>query len=479
MIVIPIFLYLLLMLFIAYRVNKIKNNNNFTEEYFIGSRNMGGFVLAMTLVASYVGASSFIGGPAMAYKYGLSWVLLACIQLPTTFLTLGIIGKKLAIISRKIKSVTLIEILKARYNSNFITIFSSLTMLIFFVASIVAQFVGGARLFESITGYSYSVSLFIFALVVICYTSFGGFRAVVITDAIQGVVMLVATVILFVVIVYRGNGMENIMRHISETSPELLTPTSSGQILKPFILSFWILVGIGVLGYPSTIVRCMAFKDSKSLHNAMIIGTSVVGILMIGMHLIGVMGVALSPNIEIQDKIIPTLALKNLHPILAGIFIGGPLAAIMSSVDSILIMSSATIVKDLYVNYINKNSSMKTIRTLSIFTSFGIGVLVFLLALNPKNPIVFINLFALAGLETIFFTPIILGLFWKRGNATGAVFSMLSGFCLLLILTVYKISVLGLHFIVPVLAITIITFVIGSYFGEKTDEKVLDIFFNL
>ena len=84
---IPILLYLLLMLYIAFRVNKKKrNSNNFAEEYYIGSRDMGGVVLAMTIIATYVGASSFIGGPGVAYKLGLGWVLLACIQVPTAFL---------------------------------------------------------------------------------------------------------------------------------------------------------------------------------------------------------------------------------------------------------------------------------------------------------------------------------------------------------------------------------------------------------
>ena len=79
--IIPIILYLLLMLYIAYRVNKIKQNaENFTEEYFLGSRKMGGFVLAMTIIASYVGASSFIGGPGVAYRLGLGWVLFLALE---------------------------------------------------------------------------------------------------------------------------------------------------------------------------------------------------------------------------------------------------------------------------------------------------------------------------------------------------------------------------------------------------------------
>lgn len=477
---IPIIIYLLLMLGIAYKVNQIKHSKdiNFTEEYFIGSRNMGGFVLAMTIIASYVGASSFIGGPGIAYKLGLGWVLLACIQVPTAFFTLGIIGKKLAIISRRISGVTIIELLRARYKSDIVVILSSITMLIFFIGTIVAQFVGGARLFETVTGHSYVVGLIIFSGVVTAYTSFGGFRAVAITDAIQGVIMLLATGVLFYVILQKGNGMENIMLTIAKTHPEMLTPSSNGNIAKPFILSFWVLVGIGLLGYPSTAVRCMGFKDSKSLHKAMIIGTSVVGLLMLGMHLVGVMGMAVEPNVEVGDKIIPILALKNLHPILAGIFIGGPLAAIMSTVDSLLIMTSATIVKDLYLHYINKDASVERIKKLSFMTSLGFGIIVFLLSLNPPNLLVWINLFAFAGLEATFFCPIVFGLFWKKANATGAIASMLFGFITFIYLTVCKITILGMHNIVPVLFVSTIVFIIGSHLGDPTDEKTLETFFN-
>lgn len=477
---IPIIIYLLLMLGIAYKVNQIKHSKdvNFTEEYFIGSRNMGGFVLAMTIIASYVGASSFIGGPGIAYKLGLGWVLLACIQVPTAFFTLGIIGKKLAIISRRISGVTIIDLLRARYKSDIVVILSSITMLIFFIGTIVAQFVGGARLFETVTGHSYVVGLITFSGVVTAYTSFGGFRAVAITDAIQGVIMLLATGVLFYVILQKGNGMENIMLTIAKTHPEMLTPSSNGNIAKPFILSFWVLVGIGLLGYPSTAVRCMGFKDSKSLHRAMIIGTSVVGLLMLGMHLVGVMGMAVEPNVEVGDKIIPILALKNLHPILAGIFIGGPLAAIMSTVDSLLIMTSATIVKDLYLHYINKDASVERIKKLSFMTSLGFGIIVFLLSLNPPNLLVWINLFAFAGLEATFFCPIVFGLFWKKANATGAIASMLFGFITFIYLTVCKITILGMHNIVPVLFVSTIVFIIGSHLGDPTDEKTLETFFN-
>ncbi|MGL5743656.1 MAG: sodium/pantothenate symporter [Cetobacterium sp.] len=481
LILLPIILYLCLMLGVAWKVNKIKNSGSvdFMEEYFIGSRNMGGFVLAMTIIATYIGASSFIGGPGVAYKMGLGWVLLACIQTPTAFLTLGILGKRLAIISRKIGGLTITDLLRARYKNDIVVILGSVIMLIFFIGTIVANFVGGARLFESVTGLPYIVGLIIFSFVIITYTTIGGFRAVALTDAIQGGVMLVASGILFFTMLKVGGGMENIMRSIEQTNPSLLTPDAGGAIAKPFILSFWMLVGVAILGLPATSVRCMGFKDSKSMHNAMIIGTSVVGILMLIMHLIGVMGVAILPGVEIGDKIIPTLAISNLHPILAGVFIGGPLAAIMSTVDSFLILSSATIVKDLYINYINPNPSDTKIKKLSLFTSLFIGIIVFLLALDPPSLLVWINLFALAGQEAAFFCPIIMGLYWKRANAIGAISSMIFGVASFIYFSVFKISFSGLHQIVPVIFMSLIVFVIGSYLGEKPDDETIDTFFNI
>ena len=438
---------------------------------------MGGFVLAMTIIATYIGASSFIGGPGVAYKLGLGWVLLACIQVPTAFFTLGILGKKMSIISRKVSAVTIFDLLKKRYDNDAVTILSSIMLLIFFIGAIVAQFVGGARLFEAVTGLSYIYGLIIFSVVVIIYTTIGGFRAVTLTDAIQAIVMFLATFILFIIILKKGNGMENIMLNIKNMDPNLLRPDSGGNIAKPFIMSFWVLVGIGILGLPATTVRCMAFKDSKAMHSAMIIGTSLVGILVLGMHLVGVMGKAVEPNLDVADKIIPILALNNLHPILAGVFIGGPLAAIMSTVDSLLIMASSTIIKDLYITYFDKKAEEEKVRKISMFTSFFIGVLVFLLSLKQLSLIVWINLFALAGQEIIFFCPLILGLYWKRANSVGAIASMVFGITTYLYIEIFKVSIGGLHNVVPALSISLLAFIIGSFLGKKPSDEIIETFF--
>lgn len=476
MILVPMIVYLLLMFGIAIYTSKLSSNSgSFMEEYFIGGRSMGGFVLAMTLIATYSSASSFVGGPGVAYSLGYGWILLAMIQVPTAFLTLGVLGKKFAIISRKINAVTVTDYLKARYDNKFIVISTSIAMIVFFAASMVAQFIGGAKLFEAVTGYSYVVGLIIFGVAVVIYTTIGGFRAVAITDAIQGIVMVLATVFLLYAIINTGGGMENITSKMLISNPEALTPTAGGKIPIPFILSFWVLVGFAVLGLPQTTVRCMGFKDSKSLHRAMVIGTVVVGFLMLGMHLVGAIGAYVVPGLS-GDGAIPGITVSVLPPVLAGIFIAGPLAAIMSTVDSMLILSSASIIKDLYLNYGKGNIEEKYIDRISFITTGVIGAVVFVFALKPPSIIVWINLFAFGGLEAAFLWPTILGLYWKKANATGAILSIVFGIGSFFIFTIYKIKPLGMHQIVPTLIVALLAFIIGSVFGKETDKKTLELF---
>ncbi|MGL6025374.1 MAG: sodium:solute symporter family transporter, partial [Cetobacterium sp.] len=135
--------------------------------------------------------------------------------------------------------------------------------------------------------------------------------------------------------------------------------------------------------------------------------------------------------------------------------------------------------KDLYINYINPNPGNAKIKKLSLFTSLFIGVIVFLLSLNPPDLLVWINLFALAGQEAAFFCPIILGLYWKRANAVGAISSMIFGVSSYIYFSVFKVVFSGLHQIVPVILMSLVVFVIGSYLGEKPDDETIDIFFNL
>ncbi len=483
--IVPLILYFILIMGIALwgsrAAGKRSDTKGFMEEYFIGSRSMGGFVLAMAIITTYTSASSFVGGPGVAYNVGLGWILLSMIQVPTAFLTLGVLGKRFALIARRTNAVTITDFIRARYGSDLVVILASLSLLVFFMASMLAQFIGGARLFESVTGYSYQTGLLIFGLTVVIYTTVGGFRAVVLTDTIQGVMMLFASLAILYAVITAGGGVESIMQTLYSIDPQLLTPTGGGNAIpKPFILSFWVLVGIGILGLPQTTQKCLGYKDSRSMHNAMIIGTFVVGFTMLAMHLVGAMGRAVIPDITVGDLAVPTLTVRLMSPFWAGIFIAGPLAAIMSTVDSMLIMCSAAIVKDLYFHYIVKNDesrlSPKKVRGMSLVVTAVVGVLVFFAAMKPPSLLVWINLFAFGGLEAVFFCPTLFGLYWKRANSTGAILSMICGAAAFFWFNITKTSIAGTTAIVPTLVIAITAFVAGSLLGRPESEEKLKVF---
>ncbi len=474
--IIPILIYLALMMVIAWYSTHRGKNAGFLEEYFIGSRSLGGFVLAMTLIATFVSASSFISGPGVAYSTGLSWVFLSMIQVPTAFLTLGVLGKKFAIIARRIKAVTVTDYLYARYQSNAVVLLASVAILFFFVAMMVAQFIGGGVLFQNITGYSYATGLILFGLVVIVYTTIGGFRAVVLTDAIQAVVMLLATVTITWAIIRAGGGVENLVNNIAQANPSMIDVNA---VPKPKILSFWILVGIGLLGLPQTSVRAMSFKDTKGLHNSIIIGTVVVGFLMLGMHLAGFFSAGvLTGTPATSDSVIPMIVMQVLPGFWAGVFLAGPLAAIMSTVSSLLILASATIIKDMLLRFGKKQRDNRQLRRISLLSTGVIGALTFLFALNPPDLIVWINLFAMGGLEAAFFWPTLLGLYWPRANACGAICAMVGGVVTFLGLGLAGFSLAGMNNIVFGLAVSLVFFIIGTYLGKKPSAQVQALFFD-
>lgn len=164
--------YLLINLGIGIYINrKTAGEENFLSSYFVGSRGMGGLVLAMTLVATYTSASSFLGGPGLASTFGLSQSWIAGVQIGATFLTLGVLGKKFALISRRIQGVTISDYLRARYQSGAVVVLCGLALVVFFITQMIGQFIGGATLIQTVTGVPYWAGLLLFGAVVVLYTA--------------------------------------------------------------------------------------------------------------------------------------------------------------------------------------------------------------------------------------------------------------------------------------------------------------------
>ena len=484
----PVFIFMITMLAVSVflrKSNAKKESQGFVKEYFIGSRSLGGFVLAMTTVATYSSVSSFVGGPGQAWSVGFGWIYMSVVQVTALFLVLGVLGKKMAIVGRKIDAVTVIDVIRHRYQSDAIAMISAVIIVLFFSATMVAQFVGGAKLFEAVTGYSYLTGLCVFGLVVVIYTTVGGFRGVAVTDTICSIVMLIGMFLLMAGVLKQGGGYEEIMNHIAANKPEMLEPFSGGNMPLTLYISQWMLVGIFTIGLPQSVVRNLSYKDTKSLHRAIIIGTIVVGAMNIGMNFIGVLSQGILPEGldaygNSVDNIIPLAIARSLPPLLAGITIIGPIAASISTISSLLLSATSSIIKDVYLYEKAKRGAAVPESRAKYFSQLFnliLGLIIFAISINPPDVIWKINMFAFGGLESAFVWVFLLGLFWKKANKTGAVWSMIGGTLIYCVTMLFGFKLAGIHQILIGVTVALICMIIGSRVGKPTDEKILDIYF--
>ena len=479
-----IFLIAALGIALAARRSSSSQGGSFASRYYIGNRTLGGFVLAMTTVATYGSVSSFVGGPGQAWSIGWGWVYMAAVQVTALFLLYGILGKKMMLVSHKTGAVTVIDVIRKRYNSNALAALSALIIVLFFAATMVAQFVGGAKLFASVTGYSYELGLAIFGIVVIVFTAIGGFRGVALTDALCGIVMLLGLVILACGLVNAGGGLEQLLQRAEANNPAISDPLSGGSMPYGLYFTQWLLVGIFTFCLPQSVVRCVGARDTKALRDAMVIGTVVIGFMMILGTSMGVLAAGvLTEPLEAYgsvDGIIPTAIASCLPPVLAGVAIVGPIAASISTVSSLLITASSSIVKDLWMHAAaSKGRELPEPRvvTASQAITLGVGVIVFVLSLVPPSVIWKINMFAFGGLETAFCWVLVMGLFWKRATKAGALASMAGGTLAYCACMALGFKLFGLHQIVIGISVSLLLMVVVSLLTKREDEQSLELFF--
>jgi len=490
-VLIPIVVYFSLMYLIGIYAAKLLNKvtklrgdgSQYMEEYMTGGRDTGGFVLAMTLVATYLSAGSFIGGPGTAYTIGLAWVFLAMTQMPTGYYTLSVLGKKFAIVARKANCNTITDFLRERYRSKAVVILASLSIIFFITAAMAAQWIGAARLLQGSTGLDYTAALIFFGVTVVVHTAIGGYRGVVLNDTLQGIVMTISTISLFVTTIVKGGGIANIIQNMKAINPGMISPMGVDPTFttKAWVTSYWILVGFAVIGLPSVAQRAMSYKDTKSLNAGIKYGTVVSIVLLIGMHLVGAFGSTLVSGIESGDLVVPTLAVSLFPEVIAGIMLAGPLAAVMSTVDSQLLVVVGAIVNDLFINYIKPElaKDAKKVSKISIGTTALMGIITFLLALDPPELMVWLNLFATAGQISTFLWPTILGLYWKKANKEGAIASMLVGMVSYVIFNYNYPRPLGMHAIVSSLILSLVAFVIVSKVTKEPSKEIIETFWGI
>ena len=414
-----------------------------TEDYFLGGRKLGGWVVALSAQASDMSGWLLMGLPGSVYALGTGQMWIA------VGLFLGTVANWL-IISGRLRRYTIVAnnslTLPAYFENRFhdkkriLLGVSSAVIVIFFLVYTASAFASGGKLFSTVFGCSYHVSLTIGAVIILAYTFMGGFMAVCTTDFVQGMLMLIALVTVpIVAFALMGGNVGAALEQTGVSATNFLNVMKNGDnnfsAVEIISQLAW---GLGYCGMPHILVRFMAVKNQKELNKSKGIAIIWVAISLAFAVVIGVLGRAfLYPTILGADgsstEIVFIEMIKQVFtvdirlPIVAGLFLCGILAAIMSTADSQLLVTASSVSEDIYKGIVKKNASQDNVMKVSKITVVAVAVLAYLIAWDPNSSIMGLVSNAWAGLGAAFGPTVLMSLFWKRCNLQGAVAGIVSG----------------------------------------------------
>ena len=424
--------YLVVMLGIGLYAYK---NTSSSEDYFLGGRSLGPWPTALSAGASDMSGWLLLGLPGYAFASGLESIWLAGGLLVGTWLNWLICAKRLRTYSIKAdNSLTLPGFLSSRFQdkSKSIQTISALFILLFFLFYTSSGLVAGGKLFETVFGLDYTYAVILGTVCVVSYTLFGGFLAVAWTDLIQGLMMSAALVI--VPLIALDGGFSQLSDTLMNKNPELLTIWNDvkGEPLSTIGIISLVAWGLGYFGQPHILARFKAARSNKDITTARRIAVSWTLISMAGALLIGFVGIVyvdgnLAGNLADGEKIFMVLVNAVFHPVVAGILLAAILAAIMSTADSQLLVSSSALAEDFYKQLFNKQATQQQIVNVGRFAVIAISILALILALNPKSSVLGLVSYAWAGFGAAFGPAILISLFWRNMNRNGALAGIIVG----------------------------------------------------
>jgi sodium/proline symporter len=441
------------------------------SDYLLGGRRLNSLTTALSAGASDMSGWLLLGLPGFAYAkgYAAGWIALGL--LIGTYINWKFVATRLRVYTAALgDSITLSEYLENRFEdrSRILRTVTAFFILAFFLFYTSSGLVAGGKLFESVFGLPYLWAVLAGALAVIIYTFLGGFMAVCWTDCVQGLLMSLALVLVPVIAIVSLGGWGRTAGAMRAVNPDMLKPFAvSGGLLSIISLMAW---GLGYFGQPHILVRFMAIRSHKNIPRARTIAMSWVFLGMTGALLVGFAGVgALKTPLAGADteKVFIVLVQSLLHPIPAGICLAAILAAIMSTADSQLLVSSSALTEDFYKPFIRKGASQRELVWVGRMTVMLIAVIAFVLAMNPHSKVLDLVAFAWAGFGAAFGPTIIMSLFWKRMTKAGAFAGILTGGITVFVWgKLLKGGVFDLYEIVPGFILSLAAIVIASLLSK-------------
>ena len=340
-----------------------------------------------------------------------------------------------------------------------------------------AQIIGAGVIVHVFTGLPEWVGVVGMGIIVILYCMTGGMKGAMMTDVIQGSLMIATAVVTFIVSIVMGGGFSNINHTLQSMNEAYLTfPGANGYMPWTYYISNIVLWSFFTMGQPHLFTKFFAMKDHKTMFKAILLGTAGMFFSATLIEWAGVNGIASIQNIEKADQIIPMILQRGMNPFLASIFIAGIVAAGMSTIDGILVTTTGAVTRDIYQKIINKNATDEAVMSLSKVVTVIIGIVVICFGVFQPGSIFEINLFAFSGMA-IFVVPILFGIYWKKATAKGAIASVIVGIISLLLFTLnpsVKALAMGFHALFPTTIIASIVMIVVSKFTETPPQETID-----
>lgn len=477
----------------------LAKKNHTTEDFYLGGRKLGPFVTAMSAEASDMSSWLLMGLPGVAYLTGLADASWTAIGLALgTYVNWLIVAKRLRHYTHECRNSTTLPLFfsnRYRDEKKILSVLSAIVIIIFFVPYTASGFAACGKLFSSLFGWDYMPAMIISAIVIVAYTTLGGFLAASTSDFLQSIIMTIAIVVVF------GFGINNVgsFGAVIDNAKSMAGYFSLIQIHDPatgsaapygaLTIASMLAWGLGYFGMPHVLLRFMAIEDAKKLDLSRRVATIWVVISMAVAIFIGVIGNAMTqvgsiPALEDSETIIITIAdLISRHGVfaalVAGVILAGILAATMSTADSQLLAASSSasqnILKEVFARDMDEKTSMLVAR-ITVLVIAAVGMFI---ARDSNSSVFQIVSFAWAGFGASFGPLVLLALFWKRSNLQGALAGMLSGGVMVF---VWKFlvrpvgGVFGIYELLPAFLVALIVNVAVSLLTSAPSQEIQDEF---
>ena len=441
-----IILYLCFVIFTGIMIGRRSKKS--AEGFYLGGRGMGPLVTAMSAEASDMSSWLLMGLPGVAYLSGVADAGWTAIGLALgTYLNFLLVAKRIRRYSVRLDAITIPAFISKRYQEKkpVIMCIASLIILIFFVPYVASGLAAIGKLFNSLFGWNYMVSVLIGAAVIISYTSVGGFSAVATMDLIQSIIMTCALVVITCFGIYQAGGLDVVVEN-AKALPGYLSFTQTYDVAShaakpyPFLnMASMLAWGLGYFGMPHILVRFMAIRDENELKLSRRIASVWVVISMTVAVCIGMIGYSVSkagriPLLEGSNSETVIVQISNLlssygvlPAIVAGLILAGILAATMSTADSQLLAAASAFSENLLQDVFGIKLTQKQTMLVARLTVVCIAVVAVFLAADPTSSVFRIVSFAWAGFGATFGPAVLFALFWKRSNRQGILAGLVVG----------------------------------------------------